>query len=284
MTRPSTTAWASERVRRDVVRDAPGRDAAAGPDGGVPALAVGAQRVDHVDPASLEGSVERADRGGGRSGRRRCRRRTAPGAPVPAGRVEQRGHHLGDLVAGAGQVDPGVEGPGGAEGQHRHRLGGHEAEDDGHQREDVLGSAGGEGGRRLRSWTEPPRRVGQFERFPGRPVEEPAATRGLWTVSGPGLSAARDSLRCCASGCVGAPPRPGRVLRRRRAARQALAARQAGRRRRRRRPRRGLDGVLRGPGVRRPLGHVDPRGPVAVSARGLPQRPLPRLPRRPASG
>ncbi len=85
---------------------------------------------------------------------------------------------------------------------------------------------------------------------------------------------------------VGAPSRPRRLLRRRRAARQAVAARQAGRRRRRRRPRRGRHRLLRGPAVRRPLGHVDAGGALALPARGVPDRSVPRLPRhqRPGDG
>ena len=79
---------------------------------------------------------------------------------------------------------------------------------------------------------------------------------------------------------LGPPPGPGRVLRRGRAARQAVPARQARRRGRHRRPRRGGHGVLRGAEVRRPLGDVDARGPLPVPARGVPHRPVPRLPRR----
>ncbi|CAA9372889.1 MAG: DNA polymerase IV, partial [uncultured Nocardioides sp.] len=74
------------------------------------------------------------------------------------------------------------------------------------------------------------------------------------------------------------PPRPRRVLRGGRAARQAVAARQARGRRWDGRARRGRDRVVRGPAVRRPLGHVDPRGAGAVPARRLPVGALLGLP------
>ena len=118
-----------------------------------------------------------------------------------------------------------------------------------------------------------------------RPVEERPDRCQLWTAwwtpdpAGPG--GRRREVRCGrARPRLGPPPGPGRLLRRGRAARQALAARQAGGGGRGRRPRRGVHGVVRGPQVRRPLGHVDPRGSVAVPARGVPDRPVPRLPRR----
>ncbi|CAA9231110.1 MAG: DNA polymerase IV, partial [uncultured Blastococcus sp.] len=76
-----------------------------------------------------------------------------------------------------------------------------------------------------------------------------------------------------------AAPRPRRLLRRRRAAGQAVPAGPAGRRRRGRRARCGGDSVLRGPRVRRPVGHVHGRGAAAVPVRdGVPGRPVRRLP------
>ena len=54
-----------------------------------------------------------------------------------------------------------------------------------------------------------------------------------------------------------------------------------GGRRRGRWPGRGRDGVLRGAGLRRPVGHVHRRGPPPLPGRdGVPRRPVRRLPRR----
>ena len=95
----------------------------------------------------------------------------------------------------------------------------------------------------------------------------------------------RRAVRCGrARPGLGPPPGPGRVLRRGRAARQAVPARQARRRGRHRRSRRGGHGVVRGEEVRRALGDVDARGPLPVPARGVPHRPVPRLPRRQHGG
>ena len=104
---------------------------------------------------------------------------------------------------------------------------------------------------------------------PGKEVPRAERTRGSITGAGH------------AAGGEHPAPGPRRLLRRRRAARQAVAARPPGGRRRGGRPGRRRDGVLRGAGLRRALGHVDRRGPAPVPGRdGVPRRPVRRLPAR----
>jgi hypothetical protein len=63
----------------------------------------------------------------------------------PAG-SQQRPDHLGQrvVVVRRGQVESGMEGALGAEGEHHQRILRLEAEDDGYGREQVLWAAGGE--------------------------------------------------------------------------------------------------------------------------------------------
>ena len=196
---------------------------------------------------------------------------------------DRAGEHLGHLLLGRGghrQVDARVErATGGTEGEQHDRVGGVEAEDHGHEGDQVDRRPCDEGGLR--------RGGGGCHAQHARPRDRPDASRvtgaggqpgpegALWTRNG------RVRVRRSAGARRPDDParRPRRLLRLGRAARQALAAGQAGRRRRHRRQGRRGHGVVRGARVRGPLGHAHGGGAPALSQRGLPHRPLPRLPR-----
>ena len=181
---------------------------------------------------------------------------------VLARRLEQGLDHLGQVAAPRRQVDPGVEGAVATEGEHHQGVLRLEAEQDRDHGEHVVRAAGherggGSGGDGFRCHASNLPAPADSEQPSVRPLWTSPSYGVLWTPGG--LRRARpEGVVCgCASRRVGAPSRPGRVLRRRRAARQAVPARQAGRRRRGRWPRGGVDGLLRGPRVRRPFGDVD---------------------------
>ena len=137
-----------EAVRADVVGHAAGPDVGPAPQHRVPAATVRPQHVEDVDAGPGEPAHQGVADAGGGDRVLGVEHEHHPGHPVRHGRVPQHAHHLVELVGRAGQVDPGVEGPPGAEGQHHHRLLGHEAQHHRHRGEQVLGAAGRQPGRR----------------------------------------------------------------------------------------------------------------------------------------
>ena len=149
----------------------------------MPPATVGAQPVDHLDARPPQRPRRQPQRAVGEPVPLAVDDQEDPRHPVLPRRVDQRRGHLGDVVGPVGQVDAGVEGRVAAEGEHHHRLRRLEAEDDGHHGEDVLGGAGGEGGRGRAlvcgHAVDGPRRADGRRPSAERPVETPVGGRAV---------------------------------------------------------------------------------------------------------